>query len=71
MSGKKDTPPLKDVLAGLEDEQLQALKEAIKAGKKGYTYDHKTGQYGFKMSKGGLVARGMGAVLRNKPYKIR
>jgi hypothetical protein len=31
MSGKKDTPPLKDVLAGLEDEQLEALKEAIKA----------------------------------------
>ena len=63
MSDKKGTPPLKDVMAGLTDEQLAALKEAVKAGKKGYTYDHKTGQYSFKMRNGGVVPRGMGAVL--------
>jgi|TARA_R100001015_G_C4604506_1_gene159505 hypothetical protein len=70
MSDKKDTPPLKDVFSGLTDEQFEALKEAIKAGKKGYTYDTKTGQYGFKMSKGGLVTRGVGAVSRERRFKI-
>ena len=71
MSDKKGTPPLKDVMAGLTDQQLAALKEAVKAGKKGYTYDHKTGQYGFKMRSGGVVPRGMGAVIRNRSCKIR
>lgn len=70
MSGKKDTPPLKDVMAGLTDEQLEALKEAIKAGKKGYDYDHKTGQYGFKFRKGGVVPRGLGAVMRRRRFRI-
>ena len=71
MSGKKETPPLKDLMLGLSKEQQDAIKEAIKAGKKGYTYDHRTGQYGFKMRKGGVVPRGMGAVMRNKRCKVR
>ena len=70
MSGKKATPPLKDVMAGLSDEQLAALKEAVKAGKKGYTYDHKTGQYGFKMREGGAVPRGVGAVMRVRRFRL-
>ena len=71
MSGKKETPPLKDLMLGLSKQQQDAIKEAIKAGKKGYTYDHKTGQYGFKMRNGGVVPRGMGAVIRNRSCKIR
>jgi hypothetical protein len=70
MSDKKDTPTLKDVFVGLTDKQFEDLKESIKAGKKGYTYDTKTGQYGFKMREGGLVTRGVGAVSRERRFKI-
>ena len=70
MSDKKETPPLKDLMLGLSKEQQDAIKEAIKAGKKGYTYDHKTGQYGFKMRKGGVVPRGMGAVMRVRRFRL-
>lgn len=70
MSGKKETPPLKDLMLGLSKEQQDIVKEAIKAGKKGYTYDHKTGQYGFKMREGGAVPRGVGAVMRVRRFRL-
>ena len=44
------TPPLKDVLGGLTEEQLKIMKEATKAGKKGFKYDTKTGQLDFDLT---------------------
>lgn len=70
MADKKDTPPLKDLMLGLSKKQTEAIKEAIKAGKKGFTYDHKTGQYGFKFRRGGIVPRGLGAVIRSRRFRI-
>ncbi len=64
------TPPLKDVLAGLSEEQLRIMMEAIEAGKKGFKYDTKTGQRDFGFSKGGGVCRGQGRVSRKKDFKI-
>ena len=63
-------PPLKDVLAGLSEEQLRIMMEAIEAGKKGFKYDTKTGQRDFGFSKGGGVCRGQGRVSRKKDFKI-
>ena len=54
----------------MSKEQREAVLEAIKAGKKGYTYDHKTGQYGFKFRKGGAVCRGQGRVSRPRKFRI-
>ena len=64
------TPPLKDVLAGLSEEQLRIMMEAIEAGKKGFKYDTKTGQRDFGFSKGGGVCRGQGRVSRKRDFKI-
>ena len=64
------TPPLKDVLAGLSEEQLKIMLEAIEAGKKGFKYDTKTGQRDFGFIKGGGVCRGQGRVSRKREFKI-
>jgi len=64
------TPPLKDVLAGLSEEQLKIMLEAIEAGKKGFKYDTKTGQRDFGFNKGGGVCRGQGRVSRKRDFKI-
>ena len=64
------TPPLKDVLAGLSEEQIKIIKEAIEAGKKGFKYDTKTGQRDFGFSKGGGVCSGKGRVSRKRELKI-
>ena len=63
------TPPLKDVLAGLSEEQLKIMMEAIEAGKKGFKYDTKTGQRDFGFNKGGGVCRGQGRVSRKRKFK--
>lgn len=62
--------PMSQMLQGLSDEQLDALKAAIEAGKKGFKYDHKTKQYGFKFRKGGEVCRGQGRVSRKGKFRI-
>ena len=64
------TPPLKDVLSGLTEEQLKIMKEAIEAGKKGFKYDTKTGQRDFGFNGGGAVCRGQGRVSRKKDFKL-
>ena len=64
------TPPLKDVLSGLTEEQLKIMKEAIEAGKKGFKYDTKTGQRDFGFNGGGEVCRGQGRVSRKKDFKL-
>ena len=64
------TPPLKDVLAGLSEEQLRIMMEAIEAGKKGFKYDTKTGQRDFGFNQGGEVCRGQGRVSRKRNFKI-
>ena len=64
------TPPLKDVLAGLSEEELKIMMEAIEAGKKGFKYDTKTGQRDFGFNKGGGVCRGQGRVSRKKDFKL-
>ena len=64
------TPSLKDVLAGLSEEQLKIMLEAIEAGKKGFKYDTKTGQRDFGFNKGGGVCRGQGRVSRKREFKI-
>lgn len=64
------TPPLKDVLSGLTEEQLKMMKEAIEAGKKGFKYDTKTGQRDFGFNGGGEVCRGQGRVSRKRNFKI-
>ena len=64
------TPSLKDVLAGLSEEQLKIMLEAIEAGKKGFKYDTKTGQRDFGFNKGGGVCRGQGRVSRKRDFKI-
>ena len=64
------TPPLKDVLAGLSEEQLKIMMEAIEAGKKGFKYDTKTGQRDFGLNQGGEVCRGQGRVSRKRNFKI-
>lgn len=64
------TPPLKDVLGGLTEEQLKIMKEAIEAGKKGFRYDTKTGQRDFGFNGGGEVCRGQGRVSRKKDFKL-
>ena len=70
MTDKKDTPPLKDLMLGLSDEQIKIIKEAIEAGKKGFKYDTKTGQRDFGFNKGGAVCRGQGRVSRKREFKI-
>ena len=67
MTDKK--PPLKDILAGLSEEQLKIMKEAIEAGKKGFKYDTKTGQRDFGFNGGGEVCRGQGRVSRKRKFK--
>ena len=62
--------PLNDLMFSLTQAQRDALKEAMKAGKKGYTYDHKTGQYGFKFKDGGAVCRGQGSVSRQRRFRV-
>jgi len=64
------TPPLKDVLGGLSEEQLKIMMEATKAGKKGFKYDTKTGQLDFGFNGGGAVCRGQGRVSRKRNFKI-
>ena len=64
------TPPLKDVLGGLTEEQLNIMKEAMKAGKKGFKYDTKTGQLDFGFNGGGAVCRCQGPVSRKRNFKI-
>jgi len=64
------TPPLKDVLGCLTEEQLKIMKEAIEAGKKGFKYDTKTGQRDFGFNGGGEVCRGQGRVSRKRNFKI-
>jgi hypothetical protein len=64
------TPPLKDVLGGLTEEQLKIMMEATKAGKKGFKYDTKTGQLDFGFNRGGAVCRGQGSVSRKKDFKL-
>ena len=60
------TPPLKDVLAGLSEEQLKIMKEAIEAGKKGFKYDTKTGQRDFGFNGKAVVSAVDKAVSRVK-----
>ena len=69
MTGKKETPPLQDVLAGLSEEQLKIMMEAVKAGEKGFKYDTETGQLDFGFNKGGKVCRGQGRVSRKRKFK--
>ncbi len=47
MTGKKETLPLQDVLAGLSEGQLKIMLDAVKAGEKGFKYDTETGQLDF------------------------
>lgn len=61
---------LDTALQGLSDEQLEDLKAAIEAGKKGFKYDNRTKQYGFKFRKGGEVCRGQGRVSRPRKFRI-
>ena len=69
MTDKKETPPLQDVLAGLSEEQLKIMMEAVKAGEKGFKYDTNTGQHDFGFNKGGKVCRGQGRVSRKRKFK--
>lgn len=69
MTGKKDTPTLKEAFLALDDERFKILKEAIEAGKKGFKYDTKTGQRDFGFNGGGEVCRGQGRVSRKRKFK--
>ena len=62
--------PMSKMLQGLTDEQLEDLNAALKAGKKGFSYDNRTKQYGFKFRKGGEVCRGQGRVSRQGKFRV-
>ena len=62
--------PMSKMLQGLTDEQLEDLNAALKAGKKGFSYDNRTKKYGFKFRKGGEVCRGQGRVSRQGKFRV-
>lgn len=62
--------PMSKMFQGLTDEQLEDLKAALKAGKRGFSYDNRTKQYGFKFRDGGEVCRGQGRVRKQRKFRV-